>query len=86
MQDVLGFFERVTASEFAGTVITAVIILVATAICVRVATRLIRGFVKHSGHDLPSSSIFVNIARAALRIRLCLFIAPADEHLVVRSI
>ncbi len=66
MQDVLGFFERVTASEFAGTVITAVVILAATAICVRVATRLIRGFVKHSGHDLPSSSIFVNIARATI--------------------
>lgn len=66
MELLLGFFRRLTNSSLAGEIIVATIIVVCTGIAVRIITRVMRDFVKRVGRDLPSSSIFINIVRAAV--------------------
>lgn len=64
--EVPDFFENMASSGLLGTVIAAAIILAVTVVLASLTTHVIRGVVKHSDHDLPSSSIFVNIARAGI--------------------
>ena len=43
-----------------------IVVLVATLVFAHLATRLVRRVLNHGGNPLPSSSIFVNITRAAI--------------------
>ena len=46
--------------------IAAVVLIVITAIAAKIVTKVIRRLMSHDGVDLPSSSIFLNIARVAI--------------------
>lgn len=66
MGGLLDFFARITKSTFAAELIVAAAIIVCTGVAVRIVTRVMRDFVARVGRDLPSSSIFINIVRAAV--------------------
>ncbi len=55
----------VTGSEWAGVVVTAVVILVITAVVTRILTKFLRRVLNYSD-DLPSSTIFINIGRVVV--------------------
>ena len=61
--------ETFVHSDWITTAITAVIILVVTAVCARLVRRFMRRLLHFNEEkNLPSSSIFVNIARASVWI------------------
>lgn len=61
--------EGFVRSDWIATAVTAVVIIIATAVCARLVKRFMRKLLHFNEEkDLPSSSIFVNIARAGVWI------------------
>lgn len=54
------------SDEWLANLITAVVVLAITALVARVVTRFLRHILDSDNNGLPASSIFVNIARAAI--------------------
>ena len=61
-----GAIQGVVHVEWISTALTVAIALAITAIVSRAATKLLRRVLSHDNSPLPSSSIFVNIARVAV--------------------
>lgn len=60
------FIQGIVGVEWLSTLLTAIVALVVTAIISRLVTRLLRGVLSHDNSPLPSSSIFINIARVVV--------------------
>ncbi len=67
MERFESFLTNLTGSEWAGTAITAVIILAVTAVVAHLLTRVLRHALNRTD-NLPTSSILVNIGRAVVWI------------------
>ena len=65
-QDVLAFFTSLFGNELVATALTIAVVLLATAIITHLATRFLRHLLSRENSPLPSSSIFINIARVIL--------------------
>lgn len=66
MSQVIGFIDGIVHNEWAAKIITAVLIIAATAIVARCVSKFMRRMLQSDGSPLPSSSIFVNIVRAVI--------------------
>lgn len=60
------FIQSIVGIEWLSTLLTAIIALVVTAVISHLVTKLLRGVLSRDESPLPSSSIFVNIARVAV--------------------
>lgn len=69
MDSLWQHIDNLVRADWVNTAVSVVVILFATAVVARLATRFLRRLLHfNEGKHLPSSSIFVNIARAAVWI------------------
>ncbi len=66
MDDLLRFASNLIPVDWLSRLIVAVIALIATALVARITVKLVRKVLRHDAVPLPSSSIFINIARVAV--------------------
>ena len=64
--DLYGIIQSVVHVEWLSTALTVAIALAFTALVARAVTKVLRRVLSHDNSPLPSSSIFVNIARIAV--------------------
>ena len=64
--DLYGIIQSVVHVEWLSTALTVAIALAFTALVARAATKVLRRVLSHDNSPLPSSSIFINIARIAV--------------------
>lgn len=77
MEDLQNQIDGFVHADWLSTTISAVIILIATAIVSKLVTRFLRHLLRfNEGKNLPSSSIFVNIARGTIWVLgLCIMLS-----------
>lgn len=64
--DLYGIIQSVVHVEWLSTALTVAIALAFTALVARAVTKVLRRVLSHDNSPLPSSSIFINIARIAV--------------------
>lgn len=60
------FIQGIVQIEWLSTLLTAIIVVVFTAVVAHLVSKLLRRVLSHDSSPLPSSSIFVNIARVVM--------------------
>lgn len=64
--DILRSLTEILGDSFYAAIVTAIIVLLATAFASHLVTRFLRHLLSHENSPLPSSSIFINIARVVM--------------------
>lgn len=65
-EGLLAFVQGIVGVEWLSTLITAMVAVAFTAVLSRLAANLLRRVLSHDNSPLPSSSIFINIARVTI--------------------
>lgn len=63
MQDIINWIQKSVAGDYLRSFVVAVLIVLATHVVSRLATKIIRKVLSSDGVPLPSSSILINIVR-----------------------
>lgn len=65
-QTLLSYVQDLVGNGWTATLITAVLIVIVTAVIAHLLTRFLRGLLSHDNSPLPQSTIFINIGRVVM--------------------